>query len=91
MINYSIKDYSYYKSIIDAFDRITFMTNKNYRKIFVEISDLYDTNSNFKSNDLIEELIRRGVYKDFIFDEKIDYSINSIQEKILNKVNLRRV
>ena len=84
MINYSIKDYSYYKMIIDSFDRITFMTNKNYRKIFVEISDLYDTNSNFKSNDLIDELIKRGVYKDFIFDEKIDYSKNDLDKNIIN-------
>ena len=82
IIDYSLKSKLYFKYIESKMDSRVFLRNQFYRSLFIEIGDIYDGNHSIKTNDLILELTKRGTYKDFDYNDKLNFSESDLDNVI---------
>lgn len=86
IIDYSLKSYDYFKEIITRMDTRLFLKKKEYRKLFIEIGDIYDNNPKIETSDLILELKKRGAFGDFLYNDKIEFSFVDLYDNIIKTI-----
>ena len=86
VLDYSIKSRDYYTTIENIMGSRVFLKNQEYRSLFIEIGDIYDTKKINNENEMLEELKTRGSLKDFIFNDKIVFSDDDLRLNILKAI-----
>jgi len=83
IIDYSLNSIAYYEFIESYYNSRVFIEDKYYRDLFIAIGDIYDNKENITTDELILELKRRNVYKDFIYDNKVDFTLSDLENNVL--------
>ncbi|MBR4237039.1 DNA primase [bacterium] len=86
IIDYSIKSKEYFDQIEKEMSSRVFLKNQEYRALFIDIGDIYDTKIINSDLELIEELKSRGSLKDFIYNSNINFSSNDLKNGILKTI-----
>ena len=91
ILNYSIKDRNYFNVIEERMGSRLFMENKDYRKIYIAIGDIYDEYSEISQNDMIDKLKEKGVYENYSYYDNLIYSEEDLKNNILLTFKKRQV
>ena len=90
VIDYSIKDKSYFDVIERSMGSRLFLRDQNFRKLFIFIGDIYDKYSRtLPIDEMIIKLKELNVYGDYEFDKKYNFSIDDLEKNILNSFRKR--
>lgn len=87
IVDYAIKDLKYFESISVRMGGRVFLRSKDLRAIYISIGDCYDSNPKITSTELLKKLKDMGCLSDFIFDEKIDFSMEDLQNNVLQTLD----
>ena len=91
IIDYAINSKSYFETIEDVFGSRVFLKDLNYRTLFIEIGDIYDSNNLINEDDLINKLKQRGIYKDFKYNNKIEFSVQDLEKNIIKTIKKEEI
>ena len=79
VIDYSIKDKSYFSLIESRMSSRLFLKDKTLRKIFITIGDLYDYFGFLTTDEIIIKLKEKGI-SDYEFNQSYQYSTEDLEE-----------
>lgn len=91
IISYAIKDRAYFNLIEERMGSRLFMENKDYRKIYIAIGDIYDEFPEISSEDILNKLKEKGVYESYEYNDKLIYSEDDLRNNILLTFKKRQV
>lgn len=83
IIDYALESKPYFDQIENIMESRVFLKDANYRMLFIEIGDIYDSKPKITSFDLINALKERGAYGDFVHDENIQFSFDDLINRII--------
>lgn len=91
IIQYAINDKKFFDIIEDRMSSRLFMENKEYRKIYITIGDIYDELGDIDKDTVINKLKEKGVYEDFEYNDNLIYSEEDLKDNILLTFKKRQV
>ena len=91
IIDYSIKSKEYFEQIEKEMSSRVFLKKQEYRALFIDIGDIYDTKIIHSDLELIDELQMRGSLKDFIYNSNINFSSNDLKNGILKRIKKEEI
>ena len=83
IVDYAITGFEYFKEITAYMESRAFLRDKNLRKLFISIGDIYDSDNKINVDNLILMLKGRGVYENHEYDEKCQYSMDDLKGNVL--------
>ena len=91
ILNYAIKDKAFFKIIEERMSSRLFMENKEYRKIYITIGDIYDELGDIGKDTVISKLKEKGVCDSFEYNDNLIYSEEDLKDNILLTFKKRQV
>ena len=91
ILNYAIKDKKFFEIIEERMGSRLFMENKDYRKIYIAIGDIYDELGEASSNVVVDKLKEKGVYENYEYNDNLIYQDDDLRNNILLTFKKRQV
>ncbi|MCR5565012.1 MAG: DNA primase [Gammaproteobacteria bacterium] len=91
ILNYAIKDKKFFEIIEERMGSRLFMENKDYRKIYIAIGDIYDELGEVQSDVVVDKLKEKGVYENYEFNDNLIYQDDDLRNNILLTFKKRQV